>query len=145
MRLTLTRDVLTPTFTLGILHIDGRFFGYVAEDTDRLHRGESKLKGQTAIPAGSYVVRWTWSPKFGKNVPEVMGVPGFQGIRIHSGNDSEDTEGCLLPGLHRDVHAGTVSQSRDAVAWLYAHLPTGADSHIDIGYAVPAGFEAAPG
>lgn len=141
MKLTLTRDVLAPEFTLGMLHIDGKFFGFVAEDTDRLHRGEAKVKGKTAIPAGSYIVRWTYSPKFGKNIPEVLAVPGFQGIRIHSGNDSEDTEGCLLPGLHRDVVHGLVTKSRDAVDWLYAHLPQNADSHIDIGYILPTGFE----
>lgn len=143
MRLTLTRDVLTPGWTLGLLHADDLLLGYTCEDTDRIKLGEVKVKARTAIPAGSYEVRHTWSPKYGRHMPEVLAVPGFRGIRIHAGNDADDTEGCILPGLARDVRAGTVSHSADAVRWLEERIRA-APCQLVIGYTIPAGHELPP-
>lgn len=143
MKLTITRDILTPNWTLGVMHVDGLFYGYVVEDYDRLHHGEAKVKARTAIPAGTYDVRFTWSPKFNRNVPEVMHVPGFQGIRIHAGNDADDTEGCILPGLRRDKTKGTVSHSADAVRWLEDRI-IHTTTTLTIGYELPDGFELPP-
>lgn len=55
-----------------------------------LHTRENPDK---LIPAGTYDVRMTWSPKFQRMMPEVMNVPGRTGIRLHKGTHSE---GCLL-------------------------------------------------
>ena len=41
---------------------------------------------------------------------QLMNVPGFSGIRIHSGNTNKDTEGCILPG--RNTKVGQVTCSR---------------------------------
>ena len=43
-------------------------------------------------------------------LPILLGVPKFEGIRIHAGNCSEDTEGCILVGKNREV--GKVLDSR---------------------------------
>lgn len=120
MNLLLTRDHFAPTHTLGVLTVDGKSFGYVVEDVDR--HGAAKVHGATAIPVGRYRVDRTMSQRFGKVMPILLNVPGFAGIRIHAGNTSADTEGCLLPGLARDVVAGTVSKSRAAVDWLDAEI-----------------------
>lgn len=136
MRLHLSRDVLSPTWTLGVLtvdHEDGRgplSFGFTVEDTDRgltsadpLDRIRAvKVRDRTAIPTGTYRVRTTWSPKYRRQMPLVCDVPGWAGVRLHSGNDAGDSSGCILPGLARDVVAGTVSRSRAACAWLYARI-----------------------
>ena len=60
-----------------------------------------KIPGETCIPPGRYNLRWTYSPHFKRNLPEVLDVPGFTGIRIHGGNDPEDTDGCILVGMAR--------------------------------------------
>lgn len=54
-------------------------------------------------------------------MPIVLNVPGFEGIRIHSGNTEHDTEGCPIIGLKRNKTM--VLNSRDAAfkpffAWL---------------------------
>ena len=63
-----------------------------------------------AIPEGRYPVVVTWSPKFKEWLPLLLGVPGFEGIRIHAGNTAKDTEGCILVGENREV--GKVLNSR---------------------------------
>ena len=65
--------------------------------------GARKIKGCSAIPEGRYPVVITWSPKFQKWLPLLLHVPLFDGIRIHAGNTSCDTEGCILVGENRKV------------------------------------------
>lgn len=61
-----------------------------------------KVAGQTAIPAGTYKLLTTMSNRFKKLLPLLVGVPNFAGVRIHGGNTSENTEGCLLVGDYRN-------------------------------------------
>ena len=148
LTILLERDIFQPGYTLGVVSIiypgavwyeseqtgwvDNEFpgrvcpFGYSCEDTDRnldltmslTNIKKVKVKGRTAIPIGVYVVERTHSPKYGRVMPQVLGVKGFEGIRIHSGNTADDTMGCVLPGLTRDVAGGSVGKSRLAVEWL---------------------------
>lgn len=69
-----------------------------------------KMKGMTAIPEGRYLMRFTYSPKFGKRLFQLMDVPLFDGIRIHSGNSVKDTQGCILVGNNTKV--GRLENSR---------------------------------
>ena len=48
------------------------------------------------IPAGTYPVSLTWSPKFKKLLPLIENVPEREGIRIHMGTKPEHSEGCIL-------------------------------------------------
>lgn len=111
--------------TLGVATFAGHHYATV-EDQVRVLTDCSrttcvgKVPGKTAIPAGVYEVRDTWSPRFGRMMLEVVGVPGFTGIRIHSGNTADDTEGCLIPGL-RATPSG-VSYSVPAVKKLNADV-----------------------
>lgn len=119
MELKLKRELKNESYTLGKLFIDGIEFCYTVEDTDRdknndgdiLDVGEAKIYGKTAIPKGTYKVILSMSNGFKKLMPEILDVPGFSGIRIHSGNTAEDSEGCIIVGTVRTPNG--VGMSRD--------------------------------
>jgi len=116
MELVLQREPSVGLTTLGSLCIDGVFECITLEDVVRLDDPLTpedegiKVYGETAIPAGQYQISVTFSPKFNKLMILVMDVPGFTGIRIHSGNDKDDTLGCILVGTTKDsitrIHGG---------------------------------------
>jgi len=101
MILELKRDgYITPNH--GKLFVDGKLLGQTLEDQDRhLEDGGEKIPGDTAIPRGRYKVQLSYSQRFKRIMPEVLDVPGFTGIRIHGGNEKEDTHGCPLLGAVR--------------------------------------------
>ncbi len=113
LRLLLIRTPSTAQATLGELFVDGFPFCETLEDPVRElgPNGEGKVYGQTAIPPGTYKVVIDWSVKFQKKMIAVLDVPHFTGIRIHSGNDAGDTEGCILVGHTVDgpnaIHGGS--------------------------------------
>ena len=95
MKLRLERFEYGSTYTIGKFYINGISHCFSLEDVVR--KGE-KVNGQTAIPTGTYPVIIDLSARFGKQLPHVLNVPNFTGIRIHPGNTSKDTEGCILLG-----------------------------------------------
>jgi hypothetical protein len=88
--------------TLGQLSVNGAFFCYTLEDQIREVKGQLtsawKVDRATAIPEGRYRIELVDSPKFGKQTLTLIEVNDFKYIRIHSGNDEDDTEGCILVG-----------------------------------------------
>ena len=127
MELILERIAKRKTYTIGRLYIqrcvddeylagtENQYFCDTLEPTWRdYEHGGYKVKGRSAIPEGRYAVVISYSPKFKQWLPILLGGPEFnrkwQGIRIHAGNCSEDTEGCILVGKNREV--GKVLDSR---------------------------------
>lgn len=118
MKIELHRKWRKKGYSIGILYVNGQRICETLEDEDRGLRSDMalatirqlKVKGETAIPVGTYQVAYTYSPKFKKMLPLLMNVPGYDGIRIHSGNTAKHTEGCLLCG--RNTEVGTVTNSR---------------------------------
>lgn len=101
MNLELKRIAQKPTHTIGRLYIDGVYFCDTLEDPVRAPG--IKIAGQTAIPAGTYIVKNTISPRFRRELPRLYDVPGFDGILIHRGNTPADTSGCILVGENTQV------------------------------------------
>lgn len=114
MNLTLQRLQLDPDVTIGSLDVDGQWQCWTLEDTVREVPGQPvaawKIYGQTAIPYGRYRVQVTPSPRFKRDLPLLLDVPGYAGVRIHPGNTAADTEGCILVGADR--YAKSVGRSR---------------------------------
>lgn len=122
MKISVERIFKGPEYTIGKMYLDGAYFCDTLEDPvrDLGPDGKGKVYGNTAIPEGSYEVILSMSNRFGRVLPEVLRVPFFSGIRIHSGNTAADTSGCLLVGLNRVV--GKVIDSRIWEAKLLKRL-----------------------
>jgi hypothetical protein len=120
MELYLKRSVKTDTTTIGKLSVNGKFLCLTLEDKDRdlvstmaaADVAKIKVFAKTAIPRGRYKIILNQSTRFKKEMPLLLDVPGFAGIRIHSGNTSEDTEGCILVGENQQ--ANFIGESRKA-------------------------------
>lgn len=138
MILTLDRKYKLPTYTIGKLYIDGEYFCDTLEDKDRgltddmtvSEISNIKIKKETAIPTGTYKITITYSNRFKKNMPLINDVKGFEGIRIHSGNTNQDTEGCILVGFNKVK--GNVINSRDTYNKLFSVLSKSNNTTITI-------------
>jgi hypothetical protein len=120
MEMQVTRQTFTDKSTIGELTIDGVHQCFTLEDKVR----DQKVFGETAIPAGRYEVVINFSNHFKKMLPELVAVPNFEGVRIHSGNTDKDTEGCILVGKVKGTDA--ISESRDAFKDLFEKIQAAA-------------------
>lgn len=120
MELTLNRIFLGSSATIGELLVNDKHLCDTLED--RVRPEGEKVYGKTAIPEGTYEVKLTHSPRFKKILPEILNVPNFSGIRIHTGNSSKDTEGCILVGTWDGEKEDWVGNSRIAFDELMALL-----------------------
>lgn len=140
MKLLLKRVQKTKIFTIGELYIDGKFFCYTCEDTDRGLRQDMplsviekiKIKSVTCIPYGKYKVtldvvspkysnpKYKWAAKIDAKVPRLIDVPGYAGVLIHVGNTAKDTDGCILVGFSKTKDG--VGRSTDCFLKLYEIL-----------------------
>lgn len=118
MDILVKREYKKKDYTIGKMYINGEYFCDTLEDTDRgltMTMSLAEIKdvkeyGRTAIPTGRYQVAYTYSNRFKKHLPLLLQVPAFDGVRIHSGNTHNDTDGCILLGENKAV--GKVLNSR---------------------------------
>ena len=128
MNITLNRIAKKAKYTIGKLYINDQYFCDTLEDTDRgltqsmteQQIGSKKVYGETAIPTGTYRIIISYSNKFKKQMPLLLNVPDFAGIRIHSGNTEKDSLGCILVGKNKAI--GKVLESRDTYSKLFSIL-----------------------
>lgn len=118
MKVKVERKWPKSEYTIGRMYIDGEFLCNSLEDADRglqqwwslAEIQNAKVYGETAIPKGIYKVTMTYSPRFKRQMPQVMNVPGFTGVRIHSANKATQLEGCIALGFN--TQPGMVTKSR---------------------------------
>ena len=138
LQILITRNWRKADYTIGKLYVNGKQLCNTLEDTDRrLYQGQPlaeiakrKVKKQTAIPTGTYRLQVSESPKFKRELIEVLDVPGFTGIRIHRGNTAADSEGCILPGVNNAV--GRVSDSTKYELELTKMVKADPDAYLTI-------------
>ena len=97
------RYLLTDTKTIGRMYLNDEYFCDTLEDT---YRGQNlkdvKVPDETAIPNGTYITEVNYSPAFNKMLPQLLSVPYFTGIRIHTGASERNTSGCILVGDYKN-------------------------------------------
>lgn len=131
MEIELKRIYKGIDYTIGKLYVNSNWVCDTLEDTVRiLHTETDKIPKQTAIPMGRYQVILSYSKGFDKVLPELLNVPFFKGIRIHAGNDKEDTEGCILVGENKVK--GKVINSKKTIKKLIPILQKAIDNNEKI-------------
>ena len=139
MLLTLERQVFAEDYTLGELFVEGTtlsgraahgHFAWTCEDRDRALELDPKAKvwGATAIPLGTYELRRAWSPRFRREVLQLLDVPGFERVYLHGGNSAADSHGCPLVGRERT--ATGVQGARGVNLWLMREVADGSTIEI---------------
>ena len=108
MEIVVQRKESDQDSTIGTMSINGEFFCYTLEDPVR----EVKIPNVTAIPEGRYEVIINFSNRFQRQMPLLLNVPNYEGVRIHYGNYSKDTDGCILLGMTEGKDF--IGQSRNA-------------------------------
>jgi len=95
MLIEVKRFEFKDTHTTGKLYVNGIYECFTLEDAVR---NGTKVIGKTAIPIGTYKLIIDASTRFKQDMPHILDVPDFTGVRIHAGNTSADTDGCILLG-----------------------------------------------
>lgn len=119
MKITVKRVDYYEDCTIGKMYVDGVYECYTLED--KVRDNGVKVAGDTAIPIGTYNVIVTFSNRFQRLLPLLENVPNFVGVRIHTGNTSLQTEGCLLVGRTR-ASTNSIGESKLAFASLFPKL-----------------------
>ena len=119
MELRLTRRYKGEKYTIGSLHVDGKYVCDTIEDKDRGLSSDMpsnkinrvKVWGETAIPTGRYRIDMNtvstkfrsraWARKYNGIVPRLLAVPCFSGVLLHVGNTEKDSLGCPLVGENK--------------------------------------------
>ena len=120
MKIEVNRIFKASNYTIGELSVNNNYVCDTLEDKVRVD-GE-KVYAETAIPTGTYTLVLSYSNRFKKVMPEILNVPNFSGIRIHCGNSSKDTEGCLSVGKWDGKTENWISDSKNSYNKLYPLL-----------------------
>ena len=126
-------DKLTQTYKVCDTIEDAfRLLPKTCPDTPKGKNCECKEKvyGKTCIPNGTYTVVLSYSNRFKRVLPELLDVPHFLGIRMHAGNSSADSSGCIILGTKSK--GDWVTASRVAFNKVYTLLQKAVDNKEEI-------------
>ena len=129
--------------TIGVMYINDKFQCFTLEDT----YNEPKVYGKTRIPEGSYEVTLRHEGTMVKKYDDkynghdgmlwLRNVDNFEYVYIHVGNDSDDTDGCLLVGRGCNTHnvqtvTGSVLAYTSLYPMVYKEIKAGRPVNIEI-------------
>lgn len=111
---TVNRFNYTPELTQGLLYVDGEYLCATLE-----RPWLENLAFKSCIPDGGYDAKYRSDERFSMGVFEIYQVPERTGILIHTGNEVEDSTGCILVGVQ---HGNKVYESRVTFLKLFAAI-----------------------
>ena len=136
MHLILTRDMQLPDCTLGLLNVNGTVYCTIEKPW------ANNAEGKSCVPAGTYELMRHDSQKHPKtwalenkalhvtHFPDPAHPDWRSACLLHPANWASELEGCIAPGMSRQMVAGVwmVEQSKsamdaikDAVPWIDGH------------------------
>ena len=135
MRITVYRDSGGIDSTIGRLTIGQGLSEYLHSYTCEDQRQNKKIAGETRIPAGVYEIKLRhgspMSNRYDSRYSDIdhsgmlwlQEVPNFSYVYMHSGNNDDDTEGCILVGYTGNIDiangGGNIGRSSLAYKDLY--------------------------
>lgn len=105
MRWDLERKWPKQDYIVGNLMIDSEFFCNTLE-----RPWKNNANNISCIPPGIYEIKLTYSNKFKRDLPLVLGVPNRAGIRFHALNVVSESQGCI--GIGENKKKGMILNSR---------------------------------
>lgn len=131
MELELLRVEHDPNFTFGLLFDDTAVKEFLCQTLED-ERRETKIPGETRIPAGRYPIELRkeggmnqrYRQRFGndhRGMLWIQCVPNFIWIYIHIGNFENETDGCILVGesTPEQRDKGFLGNSRETYLRVY--------------------------
>ena len=139
MRLHVFRISSSEDSTLGIMFEETeekmQFLCFTMEDEARA----VKVYGETRIPEGVYTIslrkhggfhqRYStpghWAETIHEGMLQIMAVPNFEDVLIHTGNNDDHTAGCLLVGnsaTENITDQGSIGSSRTCYKRVYKEI-----------------------
>lgn len=128
MKIIVNRSNKLDKCIIGEMFIDDVFFAYTLEDIEQ----PNKVYGETCIPLGNYSVIVDHSNRFNRDMPHILNVPGFEGIRIHGGNTDKDTHGCILIGSNCWLSLHKIGNCAERVSKIIELIKNSEDVMITI-------------
>ena len=146
MELINTRIASDNESTLGLLTINGKKFSFVIEDEQR----DIKVKGETRIPAGKYLVKFRkeltpLTKKYRAKYPwftyhlELIDVPNFSYVYIHIGNFESSIDACQVVGNKAGFDSNNHFRNFESVASfrrLYLEVCEAIEDGEDVTYEI---------
>lgn len=109
MELILKRNIYSAVSTIGELYfLENNKLKLLC---NTLENSVKPIDEKPCIPIGKYNIKITYSPHFKVEMPELIDVPNYTGVRIHIGNSQKDTAGCILVGEYQSSKPDWISNS----------------------------------
>jgi hypothetical protein len=135
-KVIINRFLVTLNYSLGHCYIEHPS-GIVEYIGCSLERGwRDNQNNVSCVPEGEYDLKLEWSPRFGKDLWELYGVPGRSECKFHVANYWNQLNGCIALGRkHKDINSDgdpDVTSSRITMGEFHDALAGQSQSKVKI-------------